>query len=385
MGGLFERIRKLPGDSLLRKIEYALWKKVGYSLIKNGVIYRNGESIQEISHDLTETTGLKRSPKLICLTGFGYSGSGAVADLLSEYEGVSVQGYVDKNCSLRTNSGMEFDFLRHAGGLFDLEAAMLSLNPFLQDAAVKSFLALVAYYYYDHRCTYRRPLQVEARRFLDRVIDNVIPTPNGFEYNPHLRMLGDKGFDLLYGRAAMRQAIFSLRMMRRNEFRSIAKDFLLSMFSQMASEDRIVLDQIVSDCTADIDRYREYLGPMKLIAVYRDPRDVYATGIKLKEDWIPHKIEPFVNWYRKQVELYTKLNDADYLLLRFEELVLNYDKSVSDIEQFLGLAPETHLHHKGGFDPSISVRNVGVYKSQIPESEAMAIASELKEFCFDER
>lgn len=383
MNGVIQRFKKLPGKSLFRKLEYACWKKLGDSLIKNGVIYRNGESILNISPAQLGMTGLKRSLKLICLTGFGHSGSGAVADLLSEYDGVAVQGYVDKNCSMRTNSGMEFDFLRHAGGLFDLEAAMLSSNPFLQDAAVKKFLALVAYYYYDNRCTYRTPLQTEARRFLDGIIGEIIPTANGYDYNPHLRMLGDRGFDLLYGHDSMRQGIFSLRKMSQDEFRSICKDFLLAMFSQMTSGERIVLDQIVSDCTADIDRYREYLGPMKLIAVYRDPRDVYATGIKLNEDWIPHKIEPFVNWYKKQVASYSKLKDADYLLLRFENLVLDYDRTVSNIEHFLGLSPKAHLHHNSGFDPSVSIHNVGIYKSHVPESEAIAIESRLKEFCFN--
>jgi len=386
MADVIERIIRLPGNSFVEKLEYALWKKLGYSLAGRGIIYRNGEVIakkSEISHKESHCESAS-VPRVICLTGFGHSGSGAVADLLSEYDGVTVQGFIDKNGSLRQTSGMEFDILRHAGGLFDLEKAVLSQNPFLQDAAVKSFMSLVAYYYYDSRCYYREALLKGARGVLDEIIDCKCPTKNGYEYNPHLRMLGDKGFDLLFGCGKLKQALFSLRQMQEAEYRSLVRRFILSMYPHMASSEYLLLDQIVSDCTADIKRYEEYLGPIKLMAVYRDPRDVFATGLILHEDWIPHDASSFVRWYRRQVEPYLSLSHDDYKLIRFEDLVLNYETTIKAIEGFVGIQSTAHNMQFKSFDPEVSSKNVGLYRSIDDAKNLTLISRELREFCFNE-
>ncbi len=385
MAGLLDRYKKLPGKSLIVKAEYFFWRRLMRALVSHGILYRNGElaikpQAEPSRQNLRDPI---RNPKVICLTGFGHSGSGAVADLLSEYEGVTVQGFVDKNGSLRQDAGMEFDILRHSGGFFDLENAVMTTNPFLQDAAIKCFMSLVAYYYYDSRCYYREHLLSESRRFLEKIVACVCPTPSGFEYNPHLKMLGDKGFDLFYGRSNSQQAIFTIRKMSRDEYRTIVRQFMSGMLPNMANTEYLMLDQIVSDCTADIDRYEEYLGPIKLIAVYRDPRDVFVTGINLNEDWIPHEVETFVRWYRRQLEPYLRLSHNDFRLFRFEDLVLKYDEMVVDIEKFLGIDPKSHTRRHAAFNPEVSQKNIGLHRKFSNEKSVAAITESLREYCFN--
>lgn len=372
-----------PRRSFFVNTQYALWRLLRRSLILKRVIYQNGETVPDKTGFLTASKNARCPNRIVCVTGFGHSGSGVINDLLSEYDGMSVQGFLDKNGSLREDSGMEFDLLRHAGGLFDIERAMQSENAFIQDGVIKAFIALVAYYYYNPKCTYRETLLRAAKKFLSEVIDVAVASGSGYEYCPHLRVLGEKGYELFYGQGLRQRYIYTLRQMEVSEFRKVGHDFLLSILPEISSGDFLILDQVVSDFTADIKKYREYLGPIKLIAVYRDPRDVFATGLKLNETWIPHDVEVFINWYRRQVVPYCRLIDMDYLLLRFEDIVLDYDSEVAKVESFVGVSPKTHTKPRSAFDPSVSGRNIGIYKTLVSNEDAECIATALKDFCFN--
>ena len=61
--------------------------------------------------------------KIVSVQGFGYSGSGAVVDLLREFSNCNVVGYVSVEGSktARNKSMAEVDFVRLSGGLFEIE------------------------------------------------------------------------------------------------------------------------------------------------------------------------------------------------------------------------------------------------------------------------
>ena len=60
--------------------------------------------------------------KFICVTGFLYSGSGALIDLLSEFENTTQNCIRDEESSnLKVVSGQEFSFFSEYGGVLDLE------------------------------------------------------------------------------------------------------------------------------------------------------------------------------------------------------------------------------------------------------------------------
>ena len=383
MCSLIDRYRRIPGKNFFAKVEYAFWRKMFKSLVERGVLYRNGEVDREHPEPCPSIRQRNVPQKIICVTGFGHSGSGVVSDLLSEYEGVSVQGLVDANGSLRQTGGMEFDFLRHAGGLFDIEHAIQTENIFIQDSVVKSFMALVASYYYNPKCFYRETLLLSSRKFLDELVDYIVPSADGYEFSPHLRMLGDRGYDLFYGSGKSKQGIFALRKINIDAYRSLAMQYVFSLLSNISTCDYLLLDQVVSDYTADIDRYEAYLGPIKLIAVYRDPRDVFATGIKFNEHWIPHDAKTFVQWYERQLRPYQSLEHKDFLFLRFEDLVTKYTESVGVIENFIGISASLHVRSRSAFDPSVSVKNIGLHKTLVELDDVALITRKLKDFCFN--
>ena len=68
--------------------------------------------------------------KTILVNGLGFSGSGALVDYFKEFLNTTV-------------IQVEFELLRHSGGIWELESAILSQNIFLIDSTVKRFLRLI--------------------------------------------------------------------------------------------------------------------------------------------------------------------------------------------------------------------------------------------------
>ena len=373
--------KSMKGYSTFSKLKWCFYKALRRDLLKRGVIYGNG-ALRIIKEATQCDEDYLQPKKIVCITGFGHSGSGAVVDLLSEYACNSVEGFVDHNCSLRKNSGREFDILRHAGGLFSLEDAVQNPNPFIQDACVKLFMALVATHYDDPRCSYKTVLVNSARRFLDVILDYSLPGGYGYDFCPHLDYISDRGYDLLFGRTGSRhQAIFFLKNMSVDAYRLAARGFVSSVLGKLASGKVLVLDQIVSDGTADMQKYEAYLDNMKLIAVWRDPRDVFVTAKINGVSWIPHEAKEFSMWYRR-ISPYFSMHNMNYKLIRFEKLVHDYRNEVSSIEDFLGLDPNDHVAPKTAFNPDVSSVNVGIYRQYLIEfgKDIKVIEKNLEEF-----
>ena len=171
------------------------------------------------------------------------------------------------------------------------------------------------------------------------------------------------------------------------EYRAIARDYILSILRTVESEDFLVLDQGCADCSADIDRFVDYFGPLKTIWCYRDPRDIFVAAQRARENKeegnVPNDPVAFVKWYRRALEQFLPLKHKSLLLFRFEDLIMDYDKTVAMIEQYLGLRPEDHVSPKKYFIPAESfARSIGLWKTY-PGKEAIAhIKSELADFCY---
>ena len=111
---------------------------------------------------------------IIDITGFGWSGSGAVLDLLSEYDNV-----------IKLDNTMEFSILHIVDGIMDLEYKLSYKHcRFLDsDIAIKRFLHLVSHYYNKNK---------RLKGKIKPICENYISQLEGIEYNSR------SFYDLIY-------------------------------------------------------------------------------------------------------------------------------------------------------------------------------------------
>lgn len=360
IGKFKSRYKSLAGRGVVQKFAYGLYRFLYRFLLNQTVIDTNGQRLTPKKPFLPSAHGKESGRCIICITGFGHSGSGAIVDLLSEYEGVDVIGFTDKE-SGRARCSLEFDLMRRMGGLFCLENCFV--DRFNQDSYMKLFLRFVSYLYTEIGGAFNDDFIAATREFLDELILMKIGplNPYGYAGNPHLSVLGNTGAQILYGEKGARRR-FRLKPLSVSEYRSIAQRYIKRVLGIISSAQYLVLDQATSDCTADMDKYIGYLGPHKLIAVYRDPRDVYATARIHSVNWIPSDPEDFVQWYRTSVSGYLELSHKDFLLLRFEDCCRKYEETKEKIESFVGLDEGMHSKKITAFNPVVSIKNVGLYK-----------------------
>lgn len=139
-----------------------------------------------------------------------------------------------------------------------------------------------------------------------------------------------------------------------------------------------------------------YFNDAKCIVVDRDPRDIYVTACTYSEGYNDNP-----NVYGKiafsfDVELFIKRceilrrktnmaqdPEGKVLRLRFEELVMDYEGILNRIYEFLGESKETHINKLQFFNPSLSCKNVGIWKNYSQQDEIEKIYDALKPCCYD--
>lgn len=309
---------------------------------------------------------------VITVQGFGYSGSGAVVDLLREYRNCNVFGYVDSEGSLSKQviASGEMDFFRHSGGLFEIEKYIGDNNVFINDSLLHRFLKLISV---TEICRISPDVRRAFFSLFDEITENNYWWLNHRFYNAHLLPQGKSEF--LY-----------LKPLSVTDYIDIVRKFLVVILNDIneVNKDTIVLDQAFADMNFDYSHYKRYIENLKCIVVYRDPRDVY-TFAKIKDvEWIPHStVEEFINWNRIMYHNYN-IENKTFLSVRFEDLVCDYDNTVSIIENYLGLPSSDHTMKLKHLSPMESSKNVGIWKKHIDEyrSDYDIITNQLMPYCY---
>lgn len=309
---------------------------------------------------------------VISVQGFGFSGSGAVVDLMREYPCTQVLGGVDDDSVNKSRSIQfgEFDYIRHSGGLYDIERHLGYNNVFINDGVINRFIKMV----------YLSPIYVnfpETHKFfysfLNEITDVEIPLLEGRYYNPHLYPCDE------------RSSIFLLKDLTVTEYRLLCKDLLNSIFNYFYQEGKSVLvaDQMCCDLEFDIDRDSQYFNNLRTIVVHRDPRDIYCYAIEKDVKWIAHdSVDNYIQWYRNMLKKFNP-GKVNMLVVPFEKLLTEYDTMINKIESFT----QIEAHHTDKFlnlDPRRSIKNVGIWKkSNLPQNDFIRIENELKELCYN--
>jgi hypothetical protein len=299
---------------------------------------------------------------VVSLQGLGHTGSGAVLDLLREYEKTVVVGVVDEVGSLSTKdeSQWEMDFARHAGGLFEIEKYLTIHNSFLQDALLHRFMLITQHSKLYQNVPEARKCFFEFFRQICTCYDDV----PWHCYNPHLDYQG------------MNNILF-LNSMGIREYRVLCRRFLYTLFNcfRVKSDELLVLDQFNSDNEFDYSKYYDYIPNLKPIFVYRDPRDVYVFAKENDVCWIPNSsVDRFIDWYKRSTCF--DFSEIQGYSVSFERLIKEYGKVVSEIEDYLQLENVAHAKPMTRFNPEVSAKGVGIWKNH---TELEADFSKIKE------
>ena len=158
-------------------------------------------------------------------------------------------------------------------------------------------------------------------------------------------------------------------------------DEFLTLFN--SDKEILALDQIIP--SNNLTRYMKYFSEIKVIVVDRDPRDLYILNKYFwNEGWIPsNDIDIYIKWF-KSIRCDRSV-DGNILRINFEDLVLNYEKTLTEILIFLNIDNAEHINKKEFFNPDKSIKNLNLWSSymQKEESNIKEIELKLEEYCYN--
>ena len=303
---------------------------------------------------------------------------------------------------------MNFDLLRHADGVLSLENSLINNNCFWEDAAIKRFRHFVNYLNRSNSGyrgvtgrNWQKKLSKDFLEISNDFISSLVRSEKRGElqyYNPHT-VPDCKQFIFMYFNYLKRFYLFRmflrlfdkdklignssvilLNNMSREDFISHAAIYLENVFKLLQDYKTITVMHPLM-ISGDIEHQLRYLGNAKVVISNRDPRDVYVDVSKKKIEYIPwENLDDFIFWYKKMHSNYPIERD-NILNINYEDLAINYEDTSSKIIDFLEIN-EFKRNTKTIFNPEISRKNVGIFKSFHNQSAIKYIEKELSEFCY---
>lgn len=330
--------------------------------------------------------------KIIIPTGYMGSGSSAVTDLLREYPIINTK-----------NADFEYIFLHAPDGVFDLENKLLKNNNAIRsDEALKTFERFMESLY-EYRgwwpAGYRKNVSTNIDNIVEEYISNLTTSkfsgawyyyekPSTLFWILHairkkiLRALKKKARKQ---RPKQQQLTFSL--LTPDQFYNYSNIFINKIIDELSKDDEyVVLDQLLLPHNLKtIENYK--LNNLYPIIVSRDPRDVFIAN---KYYWfpdnyqVPYPLDPyeFCEYY-KAVRTSEPQSNHRILRINFEDLILNYDKSIELIENYLEIPRNSHVDKLKHLNPELSINNIQIYnRNETYKEEVKIIEQELSEYLY---
>lgn len=296
---------------------------------------------------------------IIGVNGYGFTGSGAVTDLLKEFNGTQILDAV------------EFKISYMQDGLEDL-SYHLNDHPvrfYSSDMAIRRFRNLSRYLNKAYGPLTQGKFLPLVEDFLEQITQAewvgmssshriVTPQPQRwlrYTLAENLRKLIYKSTKVFlpFADTGMYLSIAP------ENFLEAARAFIQDVLSAMGMDGEcIVLNQAFP---ADRPEFSfPYFSQPRAISVSRDPRDLYIlakTVARHKARFIPSDdVETYIVYYRKMME--NNSNNEKILRIHFEDLIYQYDTTVSDIQEFIGC--KEHQEKKEYFNPDVSRVNTNL-------------------------
>lgn len=323
--------------------------------------------------------------KFFLVSGYCWSGSSAVVDLLKEY-----------SCNIEP--GIEFRLIKDPYGINDLyNALVVKRDPLNYDIAIKDYLWFVDALNrkptrlkpgLNYQAFFGNNLVAYTKEFINKLVE--------YQYDSYWWMFELKKDPVKIIEEKIKRKFFNITEQPRmffsdiseedfcNETNNYIKKLLVGKYGTNFTKN-IILDQAVSVFNASNEM--KFIKNSKLIVVDRDPRDVYTDlckggfliGEQLMKSRNPMMYVEWHNAWRKNSYLLN--NNNDILQLRFEDVIFNYSETVKKIEDFLGLDASLHVDIGKYLDINISKKNVGIWKDFLTDTEIQVFDRYLKD-CF---
>lgn len=316
---------------------------------------------------------------VIDVTGFGWSGSGAVHDLLREYDDLEFAAY---------HYDWEFTLLWEVDGIYDLENKLCQKHCRYADSnmAIKRFLELTNAQNKTASFSYNTQFKGNYKSIIERYVDDLVqvyfyghssrdilfPDKKEFFLNTYNRVVnrlfGNKYVTRIFGKDFSRILVCQNKhkiYLSYNPERFLERTHQLmeDLFSYVRKDNDLplVTDQLFPpDCP---NLFFKYINePIKSIIVRRDPRDTYLLAKQAYHSNMPipvQKVEDFILFYKKTIEETRIDTNNNVLNVRFEDLIYNYEETKHKIEVFLGI--KQHVRIKQKFNPSTSINNTQLF------------------------
>ena len=328
-------------------------------------------------------------------TGYQGSGSSAITDLVSEFDGF-------QDCI----GSFEWVFLHCPNGLFDLEDKLLRANNAVRsDEALRAFRAQMVDLYKPRLWwpgNYRSKLSPRFLDSVDRLLDNLtLFTSDAFWYHQqklpgHLLPAAfakevisklSKGSIKVKPTLSYRTMLLSLPSSE--EFYASARVFLSEVLLEMgAGRQNIIADQLL--LPFNLWRMDNYFDPgsVCVFVVQRDPRDVFLANKyiwRLRNEPVPfpYEVEAFCDCYRRMREAEISFVAPYVHRIFFEDLVYRYNESLQFVATSLGVSLADHTAPRAHFDPSRSIENTQLFLCPEYRDEATIIERLLPEYLYN--
>lgn len=330
------------------------------------------------------------------VSGFFYSGSSAVVDLLKEF-----RGFYEPNAEMR--------FIRDPYGIIPMEATLIHHWDWINSsAAITDFLEFM-------RLSARPkglflPMGYGMKKNISpdfmKIAEDYVDELTDFTYKMDFYHYKSKKSFWKYQLDRYRWAIEHLtkgkvRAANRNistcyfahpsqeQFNEATQRFFNRLFEGHKNKDGetyIILDQAVPFNNAQV--IHRYFKKAKMIIVDRDPRDIFCD--ELKHDETLDKDNKTIEAAKRYVIRSKAMRDGivmdeDVIKVMFEDLIINYDETIRKILAFLDLQEDTHVEKRKFLKPEVSINNIGIWRKYYGEcKEAIDfIGKQLPGLCYE--
>lgn len=304
--------------------------------------------------------------KIITCASLLASGSIALTDLVAEYSNV------------KDITEYEFRFLHDLDGVYDLEHHLVHAhNRHNSGHALKRFEKLSRFnagtsFNARYEPYFNNQYMKLTEEYIEKLLDSKY---NGWWFYD----IYDKGNLYYYSVQLINKFLQKTKLTKRDilskevtycshpseeKFLECTREYVSKLMRAANKENApfFEIDQIVpSQNLNQVLRYFE--DEVFVFIVDRDPRDIFSNRKFSRSRVCPLEVNAFCDWYNYTRESGSpEIYDETHVKkIHFEDLIYNYDKSVSEIEAFLGLDKADHVNQFKKLNPRHSMNNTQIW------------------------